>query len=207
MSTPLLKSVRLGISTAVLLTVAVSCQCSDESDKTDPVEARMTPEQVAQEGDRILSESEGALKQLLLTHVQEDGFEGAVSYCHTAARPLTDSLSLIYNAEVRRTSFRYRNSVNAPDSLDRVVLSMYEENFENNGPMDAVVKETGPEKLRYYKPIRVVPLCLNCHGMPGETLTADLHALILDEYPEDRAVGYEIGDFRGAWVVEFAAFR
>lgn len=184
-----------------ILAAFPACQCS--GDDKDPVDT-FTQSEAAAEGLEIVSASEATLKGVLMSKVQVDGFEGAVEYCKVHAAPLTDSLSLVFNADVRRTSFRYRSQNNAPDSVDRIVLSKYEENYEFGGSMDPLVEEVEEGQFRYYSPIRVQPLCLNCHGMPGESLTADLHALILETYPEDRAVGYEIGDFRGAWVVEFA---
>ncbi len=178
-----------------------SCQCSNEESRDGQL---LTVDQVMTEGHRIADESQAALAGALMSKVQTDGFEGAVSFCHEAAVPLADSLSLVYNADVRRTSFRFRNTGNKPDSLDRIVLSSFEEIHEMDRVPDAVVKETHSNAIRFYKPIYAGPVCLNCHGMPGEDLTADLHALILEEYPEDRAVGFEKGDIRGAWVIEFA---
>lgn len=158
---------------------------------------------VLSRGSQLVDIAEGTLKSTLLSKINAVGFEGAVEFCHVAARPLTDSISTANDAIVRRTSFRYRNVENAPDSTDRVVLKSYEEASEMGNEIGPVVTRV-EGGVRFYRPIRVAPLCTNCHGMPGENLTADLHALILDEYPEDRAVGYEEGDFRGAWVVEFA---
>lgn len=182
------------------LFILASCRCSDE-----PREGMaLTEDQVIAEGNRIADASQGALAGALMSKVKTDGFEGAVSFCHVAAVPLADSLSLIYNADVRRTSFRYRNEGNMPDSTDKLVLATFEEKHELDEVPEPAVVETNDGAIRFYKPIYAAPVCLNCHGMPGEDLTADLHALILEEYPEDRAVGFEEGDIRGAWVIEFA---
>jgi hypothetical protein len=43
-------------------------------------------------------------------------------------------------------------------------------------------------------------LCLTCHG---SNLDADIAASIAERYPEDRATGFEAGDLRGVFWVEF----
>ena len=43
------------------------------------------------------------------------------------------------------------------------------------------------------------PLCTTCHGT---SVDPALLAHIRERYPEDRATGYSVGDFRGLfWVV------
>ena len=181
-----------------------SCQCSETQDDSVPVDSSFTEQDAMREGARISGESQGVLAGILQAKIQEDGFEHAVNFCNLAARAIADSLSLEYNATVRRTSFRVRNPMNTPDSLDREMLAKFEYAFENNEkPVQSVIRDENGN-YRYYNPIIIAPVCLNCHGMPGEELSADLHALILDKYPEDDAVEYELGDLRGAWVVEFA---
>ncbi|NVK27646.1 MAG: DUF3365 domain-containing protein [Flavobacteriia bacterium] len=186
------------LSLAIIIT---SCQCSEDEGSEKPF---IPMEQAASEGARIAEASQGALASMLMKKINEDGFEGAVTFCHVNALPLTDSLELIYNADIRRTSFRFRNPLNEPDSLDVVVLSEFERLHELDSVPEPKVIQTSEGNLRYYSPIFAAPICLNCHGMPGEDLTADLHALILDEYPGDEAVGFEAGDVRGSWVIEFA---
>ncbi len=178
-----------------------SCQCSDQN-QDEP--SGFTSEDAKVEGKRITDESQAALSSALMSKINSDGFEAAVSYCNLQAPVLTDSLSLLFNATVRRTSLRLRNPNNAPDTTDRGILYTFEELHERDIKPEPMLLERKDGTMRYYSPIIVAPICLNCHGMPGEELSADLHALILDEYPEDNAVEYEKGDVRGAWVVEFA---
>lgn len=188
-------------SVLLVLLAFVACNSNSEEEKSSVPD--LTVDQAASEGARIANASQGALANALMSKVQSEGFESAVSFCRVAALPLTDSLSVVYNANIRRTSFRYRNPNNEPDDLDKHVLTSFEEAAARGETPVGRVEETVEGLLRYYQPITVAPLCTNCHGMPGEDLTADLHAAILDEYPEDRAVGYKPGDFRGSWVIEF----
>lgn len=189
---------RVGLLIVGLSLLLAGCESSSEP------KVSMSVEQAMEAGKRIADASQSALASHLIKEIENVGFEGAVTYCHVNALPITDSLSLIYNAEIRRTSFRNRNDANAPDSLDRVVLARFERMHEGDTVPKPEVRYTERGKARYYSPIFVAPICLNCHGMTGMDLTADLHALILDEYPNDEAVGFETGDVRGAWVIEFA---
>lgn len=49
---------------------------------------------------------------------------------------------------------------------------------------------------RYYKPLKVKTICLTCHG---ETSLMDKKLLekIKKLYPDDKAINYKEGDFRG----------
>lgn len=170
----------------------------------DPNVPELSDEFVMQEAEKVVASTEGLLKSTLQSKIKNEGFEAAVKYCHVNAQAISDSMSEQYKVRVRRTSFRYRNPLNMPDSLDRVILHSYEDTLESKGEIGVRIAESEKGIKRYYSPITVMPVCLNCHGMPGEELSADLHALILDEYPEDEAVGYSLGDLRGAWVVEIA---
>lgn len=184
--------------------VITSCQCSEQPAEPIAPESSFTEQEAMAEGAKISGQSQSVLAGVLQQKIQESGFEHAVNFCNVNARAIADSLSLEYNATVRRTSFRVRNSENTPDSLDRVMLAKFEYAFENDEkPVQSVIQDE-QGNYRYYNPILIAPVCLNCHGMPGEELSADLHALILEKYPEDDAVEYELGDLRGAWVVEFA---
>jgi hypothetical protein len=57
------------------------------------------------------------------------------------------------------------------------------------------------------RPIRLTnPRCLNCHGKP-ENLAPEVKEMLAHLYPEDKAVGYELGDLRGAFSVHVPAAR
>ena len=51
--------------------------------------------------------------------------------------------------------------------------------------------------------IFVNDLCLKCHGKIGEELTQENADLIKKYYPNDLAVGYGKGGFRGVWSIGF----
>lgn len=56
---------------------------------------------------------------------------------------------------------------------------------------------------RYMKALPTQPMCLACHGGADE-IPADVGARLRELYPGDRAVGYEVGQVRGAITVRRA---
>jgi hypothetical protein len=51
------------------------------------------------------------------------------------------------------------------------------------------------------------PLCLQCHGTPGKDIGPETLAAIKKIYPEDKAIGYQLGDLRGLWRITFPASK
>lgn len=49
------------------------------------------------------------------------------------------------------------------------------------------------------------PLCLQCHGTPGEDIDPETLASIQKFYPNDKATGFKLGDLRGLWRITFPA--
>ena len=60
----------------------------------------------------------------------------------------------------------------------------------------------GAGRIGYAEPIFMKPLCVTCHG---EALAAPVRERIAELYPEDRATGFRVGDFRGLFWAEFPA--
>jgi hypothetical protein len=92
---------------------------------------------------------------------------------------------------IRRTTLKPRNPANAPDETDRGVL----EKLAAMSPPGATI-EWQDEVARYYQPLIVQEVCLNCHGDPA-SFPAELTEKLADLYPDDQATGYALGDFRG----------
>jgi Uma2 family endonuclease len=58
----------------------------------------------------------------------------------------------------------------------------------------------GKRELRFAKAIVTQQLCITCHGNT-EDIPAPLLEKIRAEYPQDNAIGYRVGQLRGAVVV------
>jgi cytochrome c551/c552 len=46
-----------------------------------------------------------------------------------------------------------------------------------------------------------MPTCIKCHG--GKTdITESTQKMIAQKYPNDKAIGYQMGDLRGMWKIK-----
>lgn len=155
-------------------------------------------------GKEVASESFMSLSSAVKSAMQRGGVQEAVSYCNVASSPLIDSLSTAYNAAIRRTSFHFRNPSNKPSEAEESILVHFQKiTRAGEKPNDTIIY-AGGGGYTYYAPIVIEnPLCLVCHGQPGSTMPAENADFITSIYPEDRATGFEMGDLRGMWSIEF----
>ncbi len=142
------------------------------------------------------------LSQTLSKAIGEGGIGNAIQYCNLAALPMVDSLSQINNAEIRRASMKPRNPKDAPTPEERKILERYHKIAAEGESPEPVVQREG-DKIAYYSPIVIKPLCLNCHGQVGTEVSDEDYAQIQALYPEDKAIGYKLGDLRGIWSIKF----
>ncbi len=142
------------------------------------------------------------LKSILINQIRTNGMLSAVSVCSDTAQILTNNFGVQKGVYVKRVSLKNRNVNNAPDDFEKRVLNKFTLMQLNNELYDdseyAEIVEEGEFKyLRYLKPILVQAECLNCHGSEND-ISPEVEQLINQEYPNDNAVGYKIGDLRGA---------
>ena len=142
------------------------------------------------------------LKGILINQIQTNGILQAVSVCSDTAQVLTNNFGVEKGVYIKRVSLKNRNVNNAPDDFEKMILNkfiMMQQNNELNSETEyAEIVEEGEFKyLRYVKPILVQAECLNCHGSENEIMP-EVKQLISQAYPDDKAVGYKIGDLRGA---------
>jgi hypothetical protein len=141
-----------------------------------------------------------ALTQELIGRVtaamQEGGAASAIDFCSEEALPLTASVAEDLGVEVKRTSTRIRNPSNAPDSFEQAALEYFEAEIAAGNDLPAYYVQRLDGERRYYRPIAVAPFCTACHGL-REELDPAVRDVLDARYPDDRATGYEPGDFRG----------
>lgn len=138
-------------------------------------------------------------KQQLKEALREGLAQGpaqAIAACRTRAPEIAGSLS---EGEMRlgRASHRLRSPANAPPGWVEPLLEGY-----RNDPSTRAGRAVRLDERRrgYVEPIFVQALCLTCHG---ESVSESISSKISELYPDDRAVGYRLGDFRGVFWVEF----
>lgn len=189
-----------------VLLILTSCQNNDTttSDRDQAVLTEAETKAYLERGKSIATATFAALSGQLQSALQEGGVAHAIGYCNTVAYPLVDSLSEVHQAQIRRTSEQVRNPKDAPLPREEVQLASYAQQMQSGEDLRPVVRPIDEDRIAFYAPITMQPLCLACHGKVGETLAEADYQLIREKYPEDEAVGYQAGDLRGMWSITFA---
>ena len=189
------------LASVVLAVVAIAAGCS-RSGTPENLDAE-TSRELMEKGGRIAAESFAALSGRLQAALDAGGVAEALHYCHTAALPLTDSLSIVHGATIRRTSLSYRNRANAPVDWEAGQLERYRQQQEQGEDLSPVLVRLDERRVAFAAPILTMPRCLQCHGTIGEDIQEADYAMVRTFYPEDKAVGFRPGQLRGMWSITF----
>lgn len=203
----------------IIIILTPACNVKQKGDQVDTeevkeaIEARKPKQvkpgeilaQARETGRKIAGETQKTLGGNLKKAIQSNGIPAAIKYCNTAAYPLTDSLSKLHDATIKRVSLNNRNPANAPDSVEEQLLEAYHYTAEEGGELEENIQELKDDYLLYTKPIVVKKsLCLNCHGKKGTEITAETQEILENLYPDDEATGYQMGDLRGMWSIKLS---
>jgi hypothetical protein len=142
------------------------------------------------------------LKGVLVSRLAAGGPVHAVTVCADTAQRLQREAAERHGLLIRRVSFRWRNSLDAPDEYEQGQLEVFEQSRLNGSLTERtevyrIVYEDSVRYFRYMKPILVQSMCLSCHGR-REAMSAELVSLLRQRYPHDTAFDYASGDLRGA---------
>ena len=142
------------------------------------------------------------LLEVLTTQIAKDGPASAVAVCNEKAPQMAKAASEQSGWAVRRVSLRNRNPKAVPDAWELAAL----EDFDRRtaaGEKPATLEKyelvdaaTGKE-YRYMKALPTQQVCLACHGA-SDKISPEVAEKIQALYPADRAVGYSVGQIRGA---------
>ncbi|MGC9504367.1 Tll0287-like domain-containing protein [Baaleninema sp.] len=98
--------------------------------------------------------------------------------------------------QVKQIATKYRNPAHAPDTeTASEALGLFEKNPELVGFWQEETID-GQAGTRYYRRIDVEASCLACHGGKNERPT-----FVKENYPQDLAYDFEVGDLRGMYSV------
>lgn len=168
---------------------------------TSPAVASEDTKPLVSEARNTVKQFGGELKGELKTAMQAGGPTNAIQVCNQVAPAIAANLSTQYKGNVRRTSLKFRNPGNKPDSWEQQVLQTFEKRKTNGEPAAQlefyeVVETDGKRTFRYMKAIPTGEVCLGCHGTDIKPPVATK----LDKlYPDDKARGFVKGDIRGAF--------
>ena len=145
---------------------------------------------------------------MLNEEIAKGGPESAIVACSEKAPQMARTASEQSGWAIRRVSLRNRNPKATPDAWERAALEDFDrraaagESPATLEKSDIVAKGDGKE-YRYMKALPVQQVCLACHG-PAEKLTPEVTAKLRTLYPDDKGVGYAIGQIRGAMTIRKA---
>lgn len=99
--------------------------------------------------------------------------------------------------KIGRVSTKNRNPQNRPKAW----MNKYIEDFHAGKIKKSyIVVDLDDTKRGLLKPITTMPVCLKCHG---ENISKSTQLEINKLYPEDKAIGYKVGQIRGFFWGEF----
>lgn len=140
----------------------------------------------------------GTLKQQL----ESSGTESALSVCKDVAPAMSAQYSND-NRIVKRVSLKPRNNtIGVADEWEANQLKQFDMAATSGKPAaeietHAVTDEKDGRWFRYMKAIPTQIMCLQCHG-GADNIKPTVQTLLKQLYPNDLAVGYKVGEIRGA---------
>lgn len=133
--------------------------------------------------------------------LSEKGAAGAVEFCNTRAIPITDSMSIVLNAKIKRVSDKPRNENNQANADELAYIQEWKDAKLKGEVFAPKVTEQNGKMIGYY-PIETNAMCMQCHGEPIKQVNKETLSKISKLYPADKALGYAEGEIRGIFVVE-----
>ncbi len=161
-------------------------------------------EQALQEARSLVKSFGGKLKSALKPAMKNGGPVNAISVCNLQAEPIAETISAQSDWQVSRTSLKVRNANNTPDTWELMTLLQFEQREAAGEDLKTIehselVTQGGQSVYRYMKAIPTAGLCVKCHGSQlDNAVSAKLNEL----YPYDQAVGFNVGDIRGAFSLQ-----
>ena len=147
-------------------------------------------------------EAKALLGKNLKRAIQEKGTIAAVRFCTIEATKLTDSISMMKNAVIKRVSDKTRNPGNQANAMELQHITSFKEMVALEEKIEPVVQIENDEVNVYY-PITTNAICLQCHGKPDKQILPETLTALKSLYPEDKAVGYGENEVRGIWSISF----
>lgn len=156
-------------------------------------------------GKPIVQEAFTVLSTQLGLALQTGGVTNALSLCSVRALPLTKLVGDTNHVTLRRVTHKPRNPANRANSAEQHLLDCFQEMLDSGTTnLAPVVLTPSTNQISFCAPIVINnPLCLNCHGVPDETLLPAASESLRRLYPADEATGFKMGDLRGMWRVDF----
>ena len=145
------------------------------------------------------------LLAVLKAEIEKGGPEGAMVVCREKAPEMAKAASEKTGWKIRRVSLKNRNPKAVPDAWEQAALEDFDRRAaagESPAKLEKaeLVTEGDSKSYRYMKALPTQPLCLECHGSSADISPA-VKAKLAELYSDDKAVGYSVGQIRGAMTI------
>lgn len=143
-----------------------------------------------------------SLMKNLSEEISKNGVVKAIPFCHENVKPIAKGAAgeRLSKYEFGRTSHKLRNKSNEPQIWLNSYLKEFEGTLKGDIKKDYIIHQFETGKKAYLEPLFVQAQCLTCHG---DILTKDVKNKLQDIYPEDKATGFKLNEFRGfIWIKE-----
>lgn len=208
-----MKSTALFLITSLLF-FACSSSSKEETDKNDKADSDTIEvvqisedklEKYREIGAKYAKSTQKTLGKNLIEAISEGGTEHALSFCNVQAIPLTDSMSTIHNASLKRATDQTRNPENAANSKEMEQINHFKNLMAQGDKKNEIEPniEVDGETVHFYYPIITNDMCLKCHGTKNKDISPETLNQIAELYPNDQATGYEANEVRGVWSIIF----
>ena len=152
-------------------------------------------------GQQLAMSAKAVLGKNLMTALNKQGTEGALSFCHVNATELTESTAIQNQVKIKRVSDRNRTPNNQANEQELDYIKSIQNKLKQQLPISGQTIQQADSVLGYY-PIISNAMCLQCHGVPNQDITSTTMEKIQSLYPDDQAINYAVDELRGIWVIE-----
>lgn len=166
------------------------------------VSSQMTEEQRLAKARDVVQLFTDRLRSELAAALKSGPAANAIGLCQTSAPDLTTHIAEEAGIEVARVALKLRNPENAPDDWEETILQKFQAQAVSGADVgklehyEIITTAEGDKMFRYMRGIPVGEKCLVCHGTD---VKQDVKAEIARLYPEDKAIGFKLGELRGAF--------
>lgn len=158
---------------------------------------------VREKGQAIAAQAFGVLSSRLGKAIADAGLTNAIQFCSVHGITLTAAVGVTNDVALRRVTHRPRNPLNRADTNELELIRYFESELKKGTTPKPTIATNRTGFYTYYAPIVLsLPLCLNCHGQPGQDIQPEVLAQLKATYPADEATGFKLGLLRGLWSVD-----